>query len=119
MDLRINTPQTTFGLKLLNTKELKQVSKLAQKQGKQEHFNNAVNLLKSSPVEGDVLVIARKPNYKTDVKSYSNICVVTPDKQIKSDRKVSQTIKNPIETALNHFLEINNKNSNLFKTLFS
>ena len=119
MDLRINTPQTSFGLKLLNTKELKQVAKLAEKQGKQEHFNNAVNLLNSSPIEGDVLVIARKPNFKTNVKSYSNICVVSPNKNVKSDRKVSKTTKNPIETALNHFLEINNKNSKLFKTLFS
>ncbi len=110
---------TSFGLTLHKTKEFKTISKLAKQQGKQQLFDNAVNLLTSSPVKGDVLVTTGKLKNKDSIKSYSSIFLINPNKQLKTSKVISTTNNNPIELALNHFLEINDKNSNIFKTLFS
>lgn len=110
---------TSFGITLHKTKELKTIAKLAQKQGKQQYFDNAVNLLKLSPLEGDVLVTAGKIKTNDNIKSYSSIFMITQQKELKTSKITSNATNNPIELALNHFLEINDKNSSLFKTLFS
>ena len=119
MDIGINTPDTSFGLKLHRTKEFKSVLKLARTQGKQQAVENAVNILEASPLEGDILLTAGKLKNNTKFKSYSSIWIINPKKDIKADRIASDTNKNPIDLALNQFLEINDKCSSLFKTLFS
>ncbi len=110
---------TSFGITLHKTKELKTIAKLAQKEGKQQDFNNAVNLLELSPLKGDVLVTTGKIKTNDCIKSYSSIFMITPHKKIKTSKIISTTNHNPIDLALNHFLGINDKNSSIFKTLFS